>query len=111
MKSHHVFRRVEIGDAVLFNADCRQALLEIDRVAAIVTDPPYGTEGKSGYYAGTMTPEHVTAMRAYLRQWIAAPAWRGAGIERLRAGIDGLTDRGALAAWIDVALDLGIDPL
>jgi hypothetical protein len=58
-----------------------------------------------------MTPEQIAAMRAYLRQWIADPVWRGGGVELLQVGIDGLTSRAAISAWLDMALDCGIDPL
>ena len=58
-----------------------------------------------------MTADHVATMRAYLRQWIYAPAWRGAGIGELRERIEALTTRGAIEAWLDDAADLGIDPL
>lgn len=60
---------------------------------------------------GAMTPEHVAAMRAYLRQWIAAPAWIGPDVTELRAAIDGLTDRAAIERWLDAAIESGIDPL
>ena len=60
---------------------------------------------------GDMTPEHIAAMRAYLRQWIAG-FWFGEDeIEALRAAIDGLVTRAAITAWLNRAIDLGIDPL
>ena len=59
----------------------------------------------------TMTGDQVAAMRAYLRQWIASPAWQGERIEELRAAIDGLTNRKAIRDWIDIAADEGLDPL
>lgn len=58
-----------------------------------------------------LTPVAVAALRAYLRQWIDAPAWRGAGIVELRERIKALTTREAIAAWLDDALAFGIDPL
>ena len=64
------------------------------------------------YLAGAaMTPEQIVAMRAYLRQWINAPVWRGAAANALRADIDNLTSRQAIAAWLEAAVDAGIDPL
>ena len=57
-----------------------------------------------------MTLEHIAAMRAYLRQWMAAP-WQGPGIEALRAGIDDLTTKNAIHDWLLAALEEGIDPL
>jgi hypothetical protein len=57
-----------------------------------------------------LSPAHVAALRAYLRQWMAAP-WGGVGIDELRAGIDGLGSRAAIEAWLDEAMVAGIDPL
>jgi hypothetical protein len=57
-----------------------------------------------------MTPEQVAAMRAYLRQWIAAPAWIGR-VDALRAAVDSLTSREAIEDWLDRAMAIGIDPL
>lgn len=59
----------------------------------------------------TMTPEDIAAIRAYLRQWIAAPGFNGAGVDQLRTDIEGLTSRAAITRWLDTAADLGIDPL
>jgi hypothetical protein len=58
-----------------------------------------------------MTDEMIAAMRAYLMQWIMAPAYGGPAVDALRAGIDRLTTRQAIARWLDVALDENIDPL
>lgn len=58
-----------------------------------------------------MTPEHIAAMRAYLRQWIEAPAWRGFIVDDLRRTLDGLTSRPAIREWLDLADEAGIDPL
>ncbi|HYJ44057.1 MAG TPA: hypothetical protein VEW06_06335 [Xanthobacteraceae bacterium] len=51
----------------------------------------------------------IAALRAYLRQWIYAPVWED--VAELRASTDGLTSRAAIAAWLDRANELGIDPL
>jgi hypothetical protein len=59
---------------------------------------------------GPMSPEHIAALRAYFRQWMAAP-WFGVAIQELRAGIDGLGSRAAIEAWLDEAMVAGIDPL
>lgn len=53
----------------------------------------------------------IALMRGYLRQWIEAPVWHGPSIEQLRAEVDGLTSRAAIAAWLDRAELAGIDPL
>lgn len=58
---------------------------------------------------GEMTPAQIAAMRAYLRQWIMSPAWLDA--EDLRKSIDGLTTRSAIKAWLESAMEKGIDPL
>jgi hypothetical protein len=54
-----------------------------------------------------LTPENIAALRAYLRQWVAGPFL---GVDRLRAGVDGLTSRKAIDEWLDEALELNIDP-
>ena len=58
-----------------------------------------------------MSEEHIAAMRAYLRQWIAAPEWRGPNIDLLRATIGLLTTRRDIDRWLEVADRDGIDPL
>jgi len=37
-----VTERVEIGDAVLYHGDCLEILPTLEKVDAVVTDPPYG---------------------------------------------------------------------
>jgi hypothetical protein len=62
-----------------------------------------------------MTPEQIAAVRAYLRQWIMAPAWDAAGpsadITDLRERIDNLVDRETIDDWLQDAEDIGMDPL
>lgn len=53
---------------------------------------------------------NVPTMRAYLRQWMTGD-FRGPGVEELRAGVDGIVDHRTLNAWIEAALDAGVDPL
>src|SRR5262245_19302258 len=36
--------RVQIGDAILYRADCREVLPTLDSVGAIITDPPFEQE-------------------------------------------------------------------
>lgn len=63
------------------------------------------------YLSGAaLSPAQIAALRAYLRQWIAAD-WHGDGVIALRARIDTLADRHAIARWLADAIDLGIDPL
>ena len=64
------------------------------------------------YLAGDdLSAEQVGALRAYLRQWIAAPVWRGDAIQALRARIGGLYSRASFTRWFADALEAGIDPL
>ena len=58
-----------------------------------------------------LSGEQIAALRAYLRQWIAAPVWHGEDIERLRARIDGLISREAIEAWLFDAEERDIDPI
>jgi hypothetical protein len=58
-----------------------------------------------------LSEAHVSAIRAYLRQWIAAEVWVGYGVGVLRRQIDQLDSREAIHAWLDDALKLDIDPL
>jgi hypothetical protein len=61
---------------------------------------------------GPMTEAQIAAMRAYLRQWIMAPGWvLDPDLEELRESINGLTSYAAIAAWLDRAVNVGIDPL
>jgi hypothetical protein len=53
----------------------------------------------------------VGTMRAYLRQWIWAGGFVGPDVDRLRVSVDHLYTSGDLHAWLDRALDVGIDPL
>ena len=58
-----------------------------------------------------MSSSDIAAMRTYLRQWISAPAWSGRKVETLRKSIDKLTSREAIAFWLAIAVEEGIDPL
>lgn len=58
-----------------------------------------------------MTTDHIAAMRAYLRQWIASPVWSGPAVPGLRAKIDDLISRGAIQMWLAIAEREGLDPL
>ncbi len=64
------------------------------------------------YLAGAeLTPEQITILRAYLRQWIAAPGFGGWQVEELRSSVDTLTSRASIEDWIDLAMQIGCDPL
>jgi hypothetical protein len=57
-----------------------------------------------------MTVADIAAMCAYLRQWMSGP-WRGEELEALRLGLDRINSREAIDDWIELAAELGIDPL
>ena len=44
------FRKEVIGDCTLYLGDCREILPLLPKVDAVVTDPPYGTQGLAGGY-------------------------------------------------------------
>ena len=46
------FKRVQIGDCTLYNADCREVLPLLPKVDAVVTDPPYGISQDRGMGTG-----------------------------------------------------------
>jgi hypothetical protein len=64
-----------------------------------------------------MSPHQVELMALYLRQWIDSPVWDAddQAIQRrivtLRRSAQKITRWRDIRRWIDVALDLGIDPL
>lgn len=61
---------------------------------------------------GGMTSAEIAAMRAYLRQWIAADGWfPSVGIKDLRQRVAHLNSREEIAAWLHDAESEGIDPL
>jgi hypothetical protein len=69
---------------------------------------------------GDLSAEQIAILRAYLRQWIGSPVWDEnphAGAEEhawlagMRAAVDGLTSRAAIAVWLDQAIRMGADPL
>jgi len=52
----------------------------------------------------------IAAIRAYVRQWIAAPAWRGPLIDPLRTAVDEITDRTDIDRWREIGFCAGLDP-
>ena len=60
---------------------------------------------------GPMKDVQIAVLRAYLRQWIYAPVWRGPAIPNLQRRIANLTNVIAIRAWIKDALAEGLDPL
>lgn len=89
-------------------------------MADVATTPGFWVNETSGVLApailaylngAPMTSGEIAAMRAYLRQWIGAPCWRGTFISELRESVDSLDTRRKISDWLDAALDAGIDPL
>lgn len=58
-----------------------------------------------------LTPEQVALLRAYFRQWIAAPGFRGPEVEALRESVNDLCSRDEIEKWLIGALAAGADPL
>jgi hypothetical protein len=67
-----------------------------------------------------LSAEHITALRAYCRQWIMSDVWdrnphagpeEWVSLAELRADVDRLTSREAISAWLRRASDEGLDPL
>ena len=50
------FKRVEIGDCTLYNADCRDVLPYLPKVDLVATDPPYGISYTTKYRYVIDTP-------------------------------------------------------
>ena len=63
-------------------------------------------------------PDDIKFIRAYLRQWIDSPVWDGGAegetrtaLDELRSKVHELQNRHQVEMWLELALDLGIDPL
>jgi hypothetical protein len=94
-----------------------------------VSEPGYWTYETSGVLRPAvmaylhdlvLSPEHIAAMRAYLRRWIGADVWDQnpyasdqdrAWLAEMRADVDTLTTRAALSIWLRRATEAGLDPL
>jgi hypothetical protein len=57
-----------------------------------------------------MTGQQIAAMRAYLRQWMAAP-WRTPLLDVLRTMVGEIVTEQELRRWFALALAENIDPL
>ena len=68
---------VTIGDATLYHGDCLEILPTLDKVDAVVTDPPYGIankwKGGSGKAHGWSNQD---AMKTARNKWDAEPLGR-----------------------------------
>ena len=60
---------------------------------------------------GPMTGEQIAAVRAYLRQWIAADGFIGPAVVSLRETVGEIASRADVAAWLSFAVEAGCDPL
>ena len=60
---------------------------------------------------GEMTPRHIGAMRAYLRQWINSGNWKGPMIDPLQTRVEEIVTRKDIDDWLNLAEREGIDPL
>ena len=66
----------------------------------------------------TAHPDDINLIRDYLRKWIESPVWDASAGADARAALDGLRtrvhdlhNRHQVEMWLELALDLGIDPL
>jgi hypothetical protein len=56
--------------------------------------------------------EQIALIRAYLAQWIMVGEWApGSTLDSLRARIGSLKSRQAIAEWLGLAEQIGIDPI
>lgn len=61
--------------------------------------------------AEPMTGEQISAMRGYLRQWIAADWFPTPELEALRLSVNWLYSPADIRKWLDAAMEEAIDPL
>lgn len=85
-----------------------------------MTDPHFWRNETSGLLAPVvekylrgenMDSREIGTMRAYLRQWIMSPVWKGPEISGLRDMIESLNSKAQIDRWLLRAMDAGIDPL
>jgi hypothetical protein len=59
-----------------------------------------------------LSDSDVATMRAYLRQWIMAPVWKGdAELAALRAAVNRIQTQNDISEWLEAAMEEGHDPL
>lgn len=84
-----------------------------------ITEPGYWMYEQSGVlgpavarYFGyePLSAGDIGALRAYLRQWITLGAWKGEGLEELRASVETISSRADIDRWTAQAAKLDIDP-
>lgn len=56
-----------------------------------------------------LSQPQVVAIRAYLRQWMAAD-WKGELVAELRADIDEIHTKSDIDDWVEKAMEIAIDP-
>jgi len=71
-------------------------------------------------YNVPLAVKDIGAIRAYLRQWVRSEVWDQnpysdengrALLANLRELVDSIHDRAGIDTWLDLALELGMDPL
>ena len=67
------FEKVEIGDAILYRADCREILPTLPKVDAVVTDPPYGINHKTSHGASWQNTVIAGDNDTFLRDEVLRP--------------------------------------
>lgn len=65
-----MFERVEIGDCILIQADCRLVLPSLQEVAAIITDPPFGARRPSARRSAGERFDEVNGNDAVRGDWL-----------------------------------------
>jgi hypothetical protein len=93
-----------------------------------MSEPGYWINETSGvlipavkrYLDGELQDADIPVIRAYLRQWIGASAWdanpyqdadSAKELANLRSRVDAISTRADLDAWLNTAIDMGMDPL
>ena len=81
------FKRVQIGECTLYNADCREVLPLLPKVDAVVTDPPYSVSlaGSSGSF--TRIGRKGTRSLSFFEGDTDWPAMTAAVVEAVSASI------------------------
>jgi len=67
------FHRVQIGDCVLYNADCREVLPLLPKVDAVVTDPPYGIFKDTSHDGKMFGKETIYSVDKKAADWDSKP--------------------------------------
>ena len=75
---------VQIGDATLYHGDCLEILPTLDKVDAVVTDPPYGLGSRMDGGAGEWS-----------KHWRKAPEWD----KCLAQGVEALPQTALAIIW------------